>query len=235
MMPKYTDKYLNNLYERGGRRLFLEQGREYLPSLYDSIDRGKLVRLEGEYLQDSTWEVGRRSALIESFLLNIPVPPITYYSPNSVAPVQVVDGWQRLATVAAFFKNEFALSGLVLWSGLNGFYYRDLPAGIKASLGRCRLTTSAILNDEMAQGFSPELIIRTTYERLNQFRFGLESPNPVSPRAQDDIPLTFCSTPDIDEWIEQERQDKEDSIPETDGEVVRRKLLKLIKLESEGF
>jgi hypothetical protein len=82
------------------------------------------------------WGAEKQSLLIESFLVNIPVPPV--YLAEDVARLgsyAVIDGKQRLTSIANFFADELALRGLKRLGGLNGLRYSQLPEGIRNPLG----------------------------------------------------------------------------------------------------
>ena len=87
------------------------------------------------------WHSHRKSKLIKSLLLRIPLP-VFYVSANEKDEWAVVDGLQRLTTIYDFVKGEFELSGLEYLSALEGKDFslldRDLPlnfhpAAIRAS------------------------------------------------------------------------------------------------------
>ena len=54
------------------------------------------------------WDITQQSALIESILLNIPIPPVYVYQ-NEKGKWNLIDGQQRLSTIFKFMgilKNE---------------------------------------------------------------------------------------------------------------------------------
>lgn len=53
------------------------------------------------------WKQTQASRLIESFLLGLPVPPIYLYSEKTSAQLLVVDGQQRLRSIAYYFSETF--------------------------------------------------------------------------------------------------------------------------------
>src|SRR6185312_9347960 len=57
------------------------------------------------------WDIGRKSRLIESLLLKIPLP-VFYVAADAKDRWSVVDGLQRLTTILDFIKGAFALHGL---------------------------------------------------------------------------------------------------------------------------
>ncbi|MDO8531828.1 MAG: DUF262 domain-containing protein [Dehalococcoidia bacterium] len=58
-----------------------------------------------EFQRGWVWKLAQASRLIESFLSGLPVPPVFFYREESGKEV-IIDGQQRLRTVAGFFKGE---------------------------------------------------------------------------------------------------------------------------------
>jgi uncharacterized protein with ParB-like and HNH nuclease domain len=57
------------------------------------------------------WTQAQASKLIESFLMGLPVPPIFFYQSRGDNNLLVVDGHQRLRSIAFFFSGLFGESG----------------------------------------------------------------------------------------------------------------------------
>ena len=74
----------------------------------------ELIDTSPAYQRRLRWTNKKRSLLIESFLLNIPVPPIFLFE-RDYNEYEVIDGRQRLETIKEFLSNNFALSGLEYW------------------------------------------------------------------------------------------------------------------------
>jgi uncharacterized protein with ParB-like and HNH nuclease domain len=53
------------------------------------------------------WNQTRASKLIESFLMGLPVPPVFFYLERDTNKLLVVDGHQRLASIAYFYSGVF--------------------------------------------------------------------------------------------------------------------------------
>src|SRR5919106_810307 len=66
-----------------------------------------LPDIQREYV----WDNPRASKLIESLLLNIPIP-VLYFAETDEAKWEIFDGHQRVRSVVRYLKNEFRLSGL---------------------------------------------------------------------------------------------------------------------------
>lgn len=81
---------------------------KYIMELKD----GSLLELNPGYQRNRVWKDNKRkSLLIESLMLRIPIPAFYFYE-NEDSKFQVIDGQQRLATIHEFVNNEFQLTGL---------------------------------------------------------------------------------------------------------------------------
>ncbi|MFF0578387.1 DUF262 domain-containing protein [Streptosporangium saharense] len=79
------------------------------------------------------WDIRRQSALIESFLLNVPVPPV-YLSEDNYGSYSVIDGKQRITAIRDFMSDGFALSQLARFSEIQGLRFSELPNELQNSL-----------------------------------------------------------------------------------------------------
>jgi hypothetical protein len=113
------------------------------------VDETKTVNLRPEYQRRSRWTNKQRSLLIESFLLNIPVPPIFLFE-GELARYEVMDGQQRLLTIREFFSNQVRLSSLTILAPLNGRTYVQLPSRTKRTLDRASLSAIVLLKESRA-------------------------------------------------------------------------------------
>lgn len=120
-----------------------------LPQIKDVVDEARTVNLRPEYQRRSRWSNKQKSLLIESFLLNIPVPPIFLFE-GELARYEVMDGQQRLLTIREFFSNQFKLSSLSVLAPLNGRTYSDLPSRTKRTLDRASLSAIVLLKESRA-------------------------------------------------------------------------------------
>lgn len=96
-------------------------------SVHTLVDQwtSKLLILP-EIQREYVWDNGKASRLIESLLLNIPIP-VLYFAETSDATYEIIDGHQRVSSVARFIGNEFRLSGLVVLREYKGLRYHQLP------------------------------------------------------------------------------------------------------------
>jgi hypothetical protein len=73
------------------------------------------------------------SRLIESLLLEIPIPPI-YFGEDVNGRLEMIDGQQRLTTLIRFVSNGFQLQKLNRMASLNHKYFRDLPTPMQRKI-----------------------------------------------------------------------------------------------------
>lgn len=90
----------------------------------DMIQSGD-IDLDPDFQRHFVWSSYQKSRLIESLLLRIPIPNL-YFAEDNEGRLTVVDGLQRLTTIASFVNNEFPLNDLeYLDEGVKGRYYED--------------------------------------------------------------------------------------------------------------
>ena len=150
-MMQMSDEEINNKYVSGEVRIVTEQARYPLDSIVPMLDGGKYV-LTPEYQRRHRWDQIKKSKLIESFIMNVPIPPVFLYE-TDYAYYEVMDGLQRLNAIRDFYKNGYELQVLELWPELNGSTYDRLPEKIRQGIDR-RYVSSIILLQESAR--SPE-------------------------------------------------------------------------------
>jgi hypothetical protein len=84
-----------------------------LRNILDFIDEGDL-ELAPDFQRNQVWKARQKSRLIESILLQIPLPAF-YFAEDTNGMMRVVDGLQRLSTVHSFVrggKSSFVLTDL---------------------------------------------------------------------------------------------------------------------------
>lgn len=130
---KNLKENLTALQEKAKERTVKTQSIEYdLETLVKKISKG-IIKLDPEYQRRHRWNNQTSSRLIESLILNIPIP-IIYLSQDFDVDTEteesrytVIDGQQRLTAINNYCNNVFPLEGLDTLDDLNECYYRDLP------------------------------------------------------------------------------------------------------------
>lgn len=150
-------------------RVVYQTNNFFLPQIKDLIDKGEVLNLRPEYQRRLRWSVPQKSRLIESLLLNIPIPPVFLFE-SDAARYEVMDGQQRLNAVREFMAGGFALSGLEVLKPLNGLRYLRCPPRIKRALDRSTLSAIVLLleSEPSVPGrLSATDIRRFIFDRLN--------------------------------------------------------------------
>lgn len=152
-------------------RVIYQTNNFFLPQIKDLIKAGEDVNLRPEYQRRLRWTTQQKSLLIESLLLNVPVPPVFFYE-NDLARYEVMDGQQRLNSIKEFLNNEFPLRGLQIIPTLNGKNYARLPPKVKRGLDRASISAIVLLQESQGKLKRPNSnrvyeLRRFVFERLN--------------------------------------------------------------------
>jgi hypothetical protein len=157
---------INEKYERGEQRIVTEMNREKLPNFVEALGRNEYMEIRPFYQRRSRWDQERQSKLIESFIINIPVPPVFLYE-RAFNSYEVMDGQQRITAIADFYQNRFKLKGLDLWPELNGLTYLELPNKIRSGLDRRSISSIVLLKESAPDEEDAILLRQLVFERLN--------------------------------------------------------------------
>ena len=138
----YTDKLDKSIYE-----------------LYRQYQRGNLL-LQPDFQRYEVWDNKKSSLLIESVLLDIPLPMI-YLNEEVDGKYSVIDGQQRLTAFFNFLDNKLRLNHLVVLNELKGKKFNDLSEEIKNKFENASLRVIQIKKES-----TPEIKFEI-FERLN--------------------------------------------------------------------
>jgi hypothetical protein len=119
-------------FEEAQDRLVLASSDLSLGTLSEMVT-GDAVDIRPHYQRRDRWSAEKRAALIESFLLNIPVPPL-YLAEETFGAYSVIDGKQRLTAIRDFMADNLALRGLETFTQLEGFTFSQLPSDLANAL-----------------------------------------------------------------------------------------------------
>ena len=113
-------------------QLVLQTADLPLGTLADMVE-SRTIDLEPNFQRRERWHQDRQSALIKSFILNVPVPPV-YLSEDEYGRYTAIDGKQRLRTICDFLYGRFKLRHLEGFKEIEGRSYAELPEPIKNAL-----------------------------------------------------------------------------------------------------
>src|SRR5437870_12823906 len=128
-------------------------------TLLDEI-RDKSLIVNPPFQRQSVWKEDRQAKLIESLLLNIPIP-VLYFAEDDDGSRVVVDGQQRLREVEEFHSGRYGLEKLEVLAALNGKRWADL------SPKQGRTILSRTLRCVVISATSPPTLRFEMFERLN--------------------------------------------------------------------
>jgi len=163
---KMSDEEINQKYRAGDGRILLEINREKLPNFVKSLKKEGYMDLKPFYQRRERWDKQKQSRLIESFLINIPIPPIILYE-EKYDSYEVMDGQQRITAIRDFYENKFELTGLKIWPELEGRTYKELPRSIQAGIDRRSISSITIITESTSSREEALFLKQQTFERLN--------------------------------------------------------------------
>ena len=147
------------------RKIYTDKGDPEIDSLWGKYKRGKLV-VQPDFQRHFVWDSLKSSRLLESALLDIPLPVI-YLSEEPDGKEYVIDGQQRLTSFFAFMDGkfpsgkEFKLSGLRVFTDINGKLFAELPEDYQDKLRYYKIRTITFTKDSDAN------LKFEIFERLN--------------------------------------------------------------------
>jgi len=112
--------------------LVLQQSDLSLQSIADMVE-SEAIDIAPKYQRRERWTKDKESSLIESFLLNIPVPPI-YLAEAEYGKYSVIDGKQRITAIYRFLYKNLKLQNLDKFKELEGLTFNELPDALSNAL-----------------------------------------------------------------------------------------------------
>lgn len=154
-------------YAKSQLRVVRETKDYQLDYLQHALQPGReLIDISPTYQRRLRWPTKKKSLLIESLLLNIPVPPIFLFE-RDYNEYEVIDGRQRLDAISSFLANDYALAGLEYWPELNRKRFRELPIVLQKGLLRRSLPAVVLLAETSQTGDDELDVRRVLFDRLN--------------------------------------------------------------------
>ncbi|MBD9717605.1 MULTISPECIES: DUF262 domain-containing protein [Raoultella] len=165
-----SDSQIEKHYETGRLRVVQEKNDIFLTHVISFISTESKSKvwsnIRPEYQRRLRWDNKKKSQLIESFIMNIPVPPIFLYE-KTLGNFEVMDGQQRLNAISSFYEGEFPLQGLKIWQALNGKTYSQLPPLIRRGLDRAKISAITLMSDNSTSAEDSIDLRAQVFDRLN--------------------------------------------------------------------
>lgn len=159
-------------YVAGDVRIVTEQARYPLVTIPSMLVSGSYL-LRPEFQRRHRWDTAKQSRLIESLIMNVPIPPVFLYE-DSYSHYEVMDGLQRLTTISNFYADIFALEGLEEWPELNGMKYSELPGQVRRGIDRRYISSVILLQETAKDPVEAARMKQLVFERLNSGGIKLE-------------------------------------------------------------
>ncbi|WP_212509539.1 DUF262 domain-containing protein [Agrobacterium tumefaciens] len=131
MVTKTQEEFIGKRFESAQSQLVIQSSDLPLATLAGMVE-AKAIDLEPTFQRRERWTKKDQSALIESFLLNVPVPPI-YLAEERNGTYTAIDGKQRLNAIANFIYGRLKLTELDNFSEATGISFDELPEEIQNS------------------------------------------------------------------------------------------------------
>ena len=107
------------------------------------IDRG-MLDLMPAFQRKEVWDIRRKSLLIESLMLRIPIPAF-YFDEDNDSKKTVIDGLQRLSAINSYMNDEFSLTGLqYLQEECGGRLFSELQQKYQTRIEDAQLTVNIL-------------------------------------------------------------------------------------------
>ncbi|MDQ3048753.1 MAG: DUF262 domain-containing protein [Bacteroidota bacterium] len=140
------------------RRLQTETLDFSISTILDSLEKGHIFI--PEFQRRYVWSVTQASRLIESLIIQCPIPVI-YLNQEKDEKLSVIDGNQRIISLQRFIKNQFKLKGLTTYPELEGLHFFELDSRFQRHILNRTLRCIVITKDTHPQ------IKFDVFERLN--------------------------------------------------------------------
>jgi hypothetical protein len=117
-----------------------------LRNILDLIDDGDL-ELAPDFQRNMVWKARQKSRLIESVLLQIPLPAF-YFAEDTNGMMRVVDGLQRLSTIHGYVRgtgsDAFALTDLEYLESAKGRRFEELSPALQRRIHNAQIVVHVI-------------------------------------------------------------------------------------------
>lgn len=131
-MASRNTEEISARFAQAQNRLVLQASDLSLETIASMVEKGS-IDVAPEFQRRERWGLEQQSALIESFLLNVPVPPV-YLAEDDFGTYSVIDGKQRITTIKDFMRNDLTLTSLDAFKEISGLRFEQLPRPLRNAL-----------------------------------------------------------------------------------------------------
>lgn len=111
-----------------------------MDSIIKRLGNGEIELVPDFQRSSDLWSKGAQSRLIESLLINIPIPAF-YFDAGNEESWEIVDGLQRLSTIKNFvIDKSLRLTGLEFLKEYDGFAFTELPRTLQRRIEEAPVT-----------------------------------------------------------------------------------------------
>jgi hypothetical protein len=144
-----------------GERKLVTQPYDYsVDQLVGDVKKGRIRLMEVPYQREYVWDDAKASRLVESLLLNVPIP-VCYFAEDADGKWEVIDGLQRVQSIVRFMEGDLRLRGLSVLTEINDSLYGELPTRDQRRFGT-RTLRFVVVTDESHPDIKFDV-----FERLN--------------------------------------------------------------------
>lgn len=156
-----SDSNLNTEKPFDAEKIRIDQQMLSVRYIYELI-ADEALKLNPDFQRYGVWtEKKRKSLLIESLILRIPVPAFYFYETKDGKFI-VIDGQQRLTTIKEFIEGKFKLTGLeYLSETCDGKKFDQLDPKYKQRINRTQLAVNIL------DARAPSKVIFEIFRRVN--------------------------------------------------------------------
>ncbi len=141
----------------GPRLMYTSESSPTLDSLFGQWTK-KRVDTQPDFQRYEVWSPQKKSALIDSILLDLPIPQV-FLAQERDDSLVVVDGQQRLTAIFRYMHDEYALTRA---GKLDGKKFSELPVSLQEKIENYELRVIRILKES-----DPEVRFML-FQRLNE-------------------------------------------------------------------
>ena len=147
-------------YPFDSEKISISPRRISLSNVINRLQRG-LIHAADLQRRDDLWDIGKKSRLIESIMLKIPLP-LFYAAENRDDQLFIVDGLQRLSAIKGYVLDKnYKLKSLEFLKELENKSFDEIPERMQIRINETELDFAIIGPD------SPPGVQRNIFKRLN--------------------------------------------------------------------